>query len=123
MLNPALDIVVEKLVDRIADAVVMKLMDALPPQTSSHQLKDGPAMAKLLDVSLQTLERLRKAQQVPFLAVGSRNIRYEPQAVIAALAVGSAADDTDSTDQLADGPDRIGTGPKHSPLLNGGRYE
>lgn len=82
-----LEVLLELIIARLADAVVDRLAVTLR-QTQAPQMPDGlldePAMAERLHISQQTLQRRRKAGDVPFVSCG-RRVLYRPDDVIAAL--------------------------------------
>ena len=88
--DTTLSALLASLVDEIAEAVAERLADRLPAQASRQELLDGPAMAELIGVSLQTLERHRKSGQIPSVSIG-RRVLYSPSAVIAALSEPASA--------------------------------
>jgi hypothetical protein len=49
------------------------------------RLRDGIGLKQITGLSLASIERLKRAQKIPFLKVG-RRVLYDPDAVIAALA-------------------------------------
>jgi len=74
MLSPA---ELDRLVDRIADAVALKL-------ASQPKLVDRHALAQIIGVSVPTIERLQASGKLPFVRL-KRLVRYDVDAVIAAL--------------------------------------
>lgn len=86
MSNPHLSAndLVASLVDDIANRVAERLYDVAVGSTRPEELQDEPAMAALLGVSQQTLERYRKQGKVPCVRLG-RRVLYRPQAVLEAL--------------------------------------
>ncbi|MBL6707126.1 MAG: helix-turn-helix domain-containing protein [Planctomycetaceae bacterium] len=73
-----------QLATRIADDVASRLAEQNRRQLAVDALIDEPTMAKRLNVSVQTLQRKRKAGEVPFVQMGSR-ILYRPAHVLDAL--------------------------------------
>lgn len=67
----------DRLVDRIADAVASKL-------ASQPKLVDRHALAQIIGVSVATIERLQASGKLPFVRL-KRLVRYDVDAVIAAL--------------------------------------
>ena len=112
-----LDALLHALLHALANLVADKLADRLPAPTSGPELWDGPATAGRLGISLQKLDRMRKAGQVPYVPLG-RSIRYELGAVIDALRGGSSAADIDPSEDidLPDGPEHIADLLKRSKL-------
>jgi len=84
MADTSLDALLDVIADRLADAVAVRLESKQNPPTEHDGLVDEPEMAKLANVSPQTLARNRKAGQVPFVQLG-RRIAYHPPTVLAAL--------------------------------------
>jgi len=74
MMTPA---ELDRLVDRIADAVALKL-------ASQPKLVDRHALAQIIGVSVPTIERLQASGKLPFVRL-KRLVRYDVDAVIAAL--------------------------------------
>ena len=74
MLTPA---ELDRFVDRIADAVALKL-------ASQPKLVDRHALAQIIGVSVPTIERLQASGKLPFVRL-QRLVRYDVDAVIAAL--------------------------------------
>lgn len=64
----------------LADAVAEQVVDKL---TSRPRLVDRYELAKLLSVSVPTIERLSAAGDIPLVRMG-RRVLYDPAAVIAA---------------------------------------
>lgn len=83
MTDTSLDVLLNELVDRVADAVAGRL-NQQDSQPQDDGLVDEPRMAKWLDVSQPTLQRLRASGDVPFIQLG-RRIAYHPPTVLAAL--------------------------------------
>lgn len=71
-------------VDRIAEHIASRLAEQDRQQPTVDGLVDEPTMAGRLKVSPQTLQRMRRAENVPFVQMGSR-ILYHPAQVLDAL--------------------------------------
>jgi excisionase family DNA binding protein len=86
MSNPHLSVndLIASLVDDIANRVADRLSDVVVDSGRPEELMDEPAMAALLGVSQQTLERSRKEGKVPCVRLG-RRVLYRHQAVLEAL--------------------------------------
>lgn len=84
MRDTSLDVLLSELVNQVADAVAERLSHRETKTTQDDGLKDEPWMARYLDVSQPTLQRMRSAGQVPFVQLG-RRIAYHPPTVLAAL--------------------------------------
>lgn len=85
MPDTSLDALLDVIVDRLADAVAVRLEAKQDTPTRPDGLVDEPAMAELLaGLSPQTLQRHRKAGDVPFVRMG-RRVLYRPADVFAAL--------------------------------------
>jgi len=80
----AVDGLLSMIVDKVADAVVERLGVTLNQPAGHDELVDEPAMAQLAKVSQQTLQRRRKAGDVPSVKIG-RRVLYRPADVIDAL--------------------------------------
>lgn len=74
----------KSLVDQLADAVALRLVEQMPKAAPTDTLVDEPKMAEICNVSQPTLQRMRTADKVPFVQLG-RRILYRPEQVIAAL--------------------------------------
>ncbi len=77
------DALLAALVDQVAEAVAERLKQR-ESQPADDGLRDEPSMAKWLDVSQPTLQRMRSAGEVPFVRLG-RRVAYHPPTVLAAL--------------------------------------
>ena len=84
MTDTSLDALLDVIVDRLADAVAVRLEAKQDKPAERDGLVDEPAMADLAGVSPQTLQRQRKAGEVPFVRMG-RRVLYRPADVFAAL--------------------------------------
>ena len=84
MRNTSFDGLLTSLADLIADAVTERLADRVSQPPQNEQLVDEPEMARRLNVSQPTLQRMRVAGDVPFIQLG-RRIAYHPPTVLAAL--------------------------------------
>jgi len=86
MRDPSFDVglLLKSLVDQLADAVASRLAEQMPTVAPTDDLVDEPTMAKRLNVSQQTLQRMRAAGEVPFVQMG-RRIAYRPEQVLTAL--------------------------------------
>ena len=73
----------EEFASEIAEQVAAKL--ACQPR-----LVDRCGLAKLLGVSVPTIDRLKAAGKIPFHDLGKRCQRFDPDAVIRALSDGDA---------------------------------
>jgi len=82
---------VASLVDDIANRVAERLSDIVVDSGRPDELLDEPAMAALLGVSQQTLERSRKAGKVPCVRLG-RRVLYRQPAVLEALSEPATGD-------------------------------
>ncbi len=67
----------ETLTSAIADAVAVRL-------ANTPRLVDRNALARLIGVSVPTIERLQRERKIPIVRAGAR-VLYDPDAVIAAL--------------------------------------
>lgn len=67
----------ETLTSAIADAVAVRL-------ASTPRLVDRNALARLIGVSVPTIERLQRERKIPIVRAGAR-VLYDPVAVITAL--------------------------------------
>lgn len=68
----------DRLAARVADHLAAKL-------ANRRRLVDGIELAEICGVSLATIERHKAAGRIPFVSFGVR-VKYDPDAVIAALA-------------------------------------
>lgn len=86
MHDTSLDIegLLNELADRVADRVAKRIGDRTSGPRFEDEPQDGPSTAEWLKISSQTLERLRKSGNVPFIRAG-RRISYLPSAVLDAL--------------------------------------
>tara|TARA_R110002072_G_scaffold303108_2_gene493854 strand:+ start:15028 stop:15324 length:297 start_codon:yes stop_codon:yes gene_type:complete len=82
--TPDIGPLLKSLVDQLADAVASRLADKMSKAASTDDLVDEPTMAKQLNVSQPTLQRMRAAGEVPFVRMG-RRIAYRPEQVLVAL--------------------------------------
>lgn len=72
------------LINRFADAVASRLAQQMPQTAPTDDLVDEPTMAKRLNISQPTLQRMRASGEVPYVQMG-RRIAYRPEQVLAAL--------------------------------------
>lgn len=70
--------------DRVADVVVTRLAATSDSTSQRDELVDEPTMADLSKVSQQSLQRRRKAGEIPFVQCG-RRVLYRQADVIDAL--------------------------------------
>lgn len=87
MSSTSLDLLINELVERLADAVASRLDSKLQSPQEREGLVDEPRMAEIAKVSQQSLQRRRKAGVIPFVQCG-RRVLYRPDDVIAALTPG-----------------------------------
>jgi hypothetical protein len=85
VIDTSIELLIDQLVDRVADAVVLRLGARLDIQPKQDEMVDEPTMADIAKVSAQSLQRRRKAGEIPFVQCG-RRVLYRPADVIAALA-------------------------------------
>ncbi|NQV24422.1 MAG: hypothetical protein HQ518_08645 [Rhodopirellula sp.] len=89
------DRLINDVVDRVADAVTQRLLDRIPELqagfSQSAGLVDEPTMAGIAKVSQQSLQRRRRANEIPFVQCG-RRVLYQPDEVIAALSSKNGGD-------------------------------
>lgn len=58
----------------------------------AERLPDAEGMAQILGVGRGTVDMLRKAGRIPCVWIGPKTIRFDPEAVVAALSAGSTAE-------------------------------
>ena len=67
------------------DSIVAGVVEALRPMLDTRpQLVPTDTMSRIAGVSPATLDRLRRARQIPSCKIGNRRL-YRPDAVIAAM--------------------------------------
>jgi len=81
----SLNLIFDRLIEQLAEEVAAKIGTRQVIDTDRNELVDETAMAKLAKVSPQTLQRRRKANEIPFVRCG-RRVLYRPDDVIATLA-------------------------------------
>jgi len=79
-----IDSLLNDLIDRLADAVAARLESRLPQSHQPNELTDEPEMAKRLGISQQSLQRRRKAGDIPAIRCG-RRVLYRPADVLSAM--------------------------------------
>ena len=86
MRDTSLDIdgFLDGLADRVANRIAERIRDRASESRFEDEPQDEPATAAWLKMSPQSLKRLRKSGQVPFIRAGTR-IAYLPSAVLASL--------------------------------------
>ncbi|WP_430454720.1 helix-turn-helix transcriptional regulator [Rhodopirellula europaea] len=89
--------------DELTDAIAAAVLDRLTPliaQSANPILVDGDEMARLAGVSRATLDRLRAAEAIPSVLIGSRRL-YRAARVIAALESGPASESDPAHERAA----------------------
>lgn len=84
MRNTSFDELLDRLAERIADEVAARVASKLAVPPERNGLVDEPTMAEIAKVSQQSLQRRRKAGDIPFVQCG-RRVLYRQADVIAAL--------------------------------------
>jgi excisionase family DNA binding protein len=51
----------------------------------TERLPDADGLARFLGVGRGTVDMLRKTGRIPFVRIGPKTIRFDPEAVVAAL--------------------------------------
>lgn len=76
--------------DRLAEAIALKLECLLAHTSSGTTLLDRPEMAAFLNISLATLDRLVTADEIPSVQVGTRRL-FDKIKVLAQLSASQTA--------------------------------
>lgn len=74
----------DELAERVAERVLDRLSSLAGSRAVADELLDEPKMAERLNVSQQTLQRMRKAGAVPSVRIG-RRVLYRQADVLDAL--------------------------------------
>ncbi len=90
--DTSMDALLDKFVERVADAVVARLGATQDRPAGDDELVDEPTMAEMAKVSAQSLARLRKAGRITHIQFG-RRVLYRPAAVLATLSCSTKGGD------------------------------
>ena len=90
--DTSMDALLDKFVERVADAVVARLEATQDRPAGDDEPVDEPTMAEMAKVSAQSLARLRKAGRIPHIQCG-RRVLYRPAAVLTALSCSTKGGD------------------------------
>jgi excisionase family DNA binding protein len=75
---------IDSLAEQVADVVMKRLAEREAESVSATALIDEPTMAGQLQVSQQTLQRMRVSGEIPHVRLG-RRVLYRPSDVLAAI--------------------------------------
>ncbi|MCS7470885.1 helix-turn-helix domain-containing protein, partial [Stieleria sp. ICT_E10.1] len=88
--------VATSLSDHDLAAIISGVVDAMKPLLDARpELVDGETMAAMLSISVSTLDRTRRAGQIPSVKIGKRRM-YRPTAVVSSIEANSEKGATDA---------------------------